>query len=148
SPGTTSLQGTIAAYQDSDDWVAALKNYLWGNVDHAKEFLASSIPEIKPVPLQATYLMWLDCSALLPAASGKSAVDLADYLEKDTGLILLPGDRFRGNGRKFLRMNVACPRSELDDALGRLQKGVSDFQSGLVPAASQKQEEAQQPSKD
>ena len=148
SPGTTSLQGTIAAYQDSDDWVAALKNYLWGNVDHAKEFLASSIPEIKPVPLQATYLMWLDCSALLPAASGKSAADLADYLEKDTGLILLPGDRFRGNGRKFLRMNVACPRSELDDALGRLQKGVSDFQSGLAPAASQKQEEAQQPSKD
>ncbi|MBQ5762937.1 MAG: hypothetical protein IIW04_02830, partial [Aeriscardovia sp.] len=132
----------------SDDWVAALKNYLWGNIDHAKQFLSSTIPEIKPVPLQATYLMWLDCSALLPAVSGKSAVDLADYLEKDTGLILLPGDRFRGTGRTFLRMNVACPRSELDDALGRLQKGVSDFQSGLAPAASQKQEEAQQPSKD
>lgn len=133
SPGTTSLQGTIAAYLKSDGWVAALKNYLWGNIDHAKQFLFSSIPEVKPVPSLATYLMWLDCSALLSPSKGKTARDLANYLQEDTGLILLPGDQFRGNGRMFLRMNAACPRSELDDALGRLQKGVSDFQSGKVP---------------
>lgn len=135
SPGTTSLQGTIAAYQKSDDWIAALKNYLWGNIDHAKQFLSSTIPEIKPVPSQATYLMWLDCSALLASSRGKTSRDLANYLKEDTGLILLSGDKFRGNGRMFLRMNVACPRSELDDALGRLQRGVSDFQSGMAPAS-------------
>lgn len=133
SPGATSLQGTIAAYQKSDDWVKALKKYLWGNIDHVEQFLSSYLPEIKPVHSQATYLMWLDCSALLSPLKGKSAKDLVSYLQEDTGLILIPGDWFRGNGRMFLRMNVACPRSELDDALGRLQKGISDFRSGKAP---------------
>ena len=70
----------------------------------------------------ATYLMWLDCRDLLLDTD-----ELCEFLRENTGLILSPGKKYRGDGRLYLRMNVACPRDKLLDGLKRFEKGVRSF---------------------
>ena len=70
----------------------------------------------------ATYLFWLDCSEITD-----SSRQLADFIRQKTGLYLSAGEQYRGNGRYFLRLNAACPRSVLLDGLERLRQGVLAF---------------------
>ena len=67
----------------------------------------------------ATYLLWLDCSKL-----NVSSKVLSEFLRTNQGLFLSPGIDFGENGDNFLRMNIACPKSVLDDALARLKAGI------------------------
>ncbi|WP_125766324.1 MalY/PatB family protein [Lapidilactobacillus wuchangensis] len=120
-PNLLALPGTIAAYTQGHAWLAALKDQLRQNYQQVATFLAANLPEIKLVASQATYLVWLDCSALkLPAD------ELAAKLRAKTGLILSAGSIYGGNGDHFLRMNIACPASMVRDGLERLKTGIKD----------------------
>ena len=65
--------------------------------------------------------MWLDCSAITD-----NAEQLAEDIRAKTGLYLSDGVQYRGNGRYFLRMNVACPLTTLNDALNRLKTALDE----------------------
>ena len=71
---------------------------------------------------QATYLLWLDCSAL-PG----DKTDLAGYIRKKTGLFLNSGLSYGEAGRSFMRLNIASPRVMIEDGLRRLKQGIEAF---------------------
>ena len=77
---------------------------------------------MKALHSDATYLMWLDVSAVTD-----NSKELASFIRKETGLNFSAGTAYRGNGNLFLRLNIACPYSVLEDGLERLKKGVNAF---------------------
>lgn len=115
-PNTFAVCATVAAFTEGGEWLDQLRKTIARNKRIATEFIRQNIPKIKVVESKATYLMWLDCSAITDDSEC-----LARQIRTKTGLYLSDGVQFRGNGRYFLRMNVACPISTLNDALERLK---------------------------
>jgi cystathionine beta-lyase len=114
-PGVMGLVACKAAYQDGAEWLEQLLDYLAGNMVFLKTYLSQHIPKIKLVEPEGTYLAWLDCGEL-----GVSAQNLDIALTKGK-LWLSSGLSFGKGGGGFERMNVACPRSILYNALERLK---------------------------
>lgn len=110
----------IAAYEESEEWLEELKEVLYENKQTVKDYLASELPIVKLVECDATYLLWLDCSALNVASKV-----LSGFLRTNQGLFLSAGIDFGQNGDGFLRMNIACPQELLRDGLGRLKAGIT-----------------------
>ncbi len=94
-----------------------LREYLAENRRYAAAFLQKELPQVKSVDSKATYLLWLDCTGVLG-----DAAELGQFLRRETGLYLSAGISYRGNGIRFLRMNLACPRERLTEGLSRLKK--------------------------
>lgn len=117
-PNAFAVQAAVAAFDRGEKWLEELRQYLYGNKELVAGFLKENIPQIRLVPSEATYLLWLDCSAL-----NTDSKELACHIRRTTGLYLSDGAQF-GNGERFLRMNVACPKSVLTDGLNRLKKAV------------------------
>ena len=110
----------MAAYDESEEWLEELKEVLYENKQIVKEYLENELPIIKLVECDATYLLWLDCSALdVPSKV------LSGFLRTNQGLFLSAGIDFGKNGDNFLRMNIACPEELLRDGLGRLKAGIT-----------------------
>ncbi|BDR52934.1 cystathionine beta-lyase [Bombiscardovia nodaiensis] len=118
-PNILAVPGTIAAYEQGGPWFHALRQQLKTNKLRASEFIHEQVTGIEPASEQATYLLWMDISELRQEADR-----VAQALRADTGLYLSSGSIYRGNGSQFLRMNVACPPSVLEDGLERLRVGV------------------------
>ncbi len=74
---------------------------------------------------EATYLLWLDCKKF----AKHRAKELADFIREDTGLYLSAGNQYGLGGDSFLRLNVACPRTVLEDGLERLKKGILNYRN-------------------
>lgn len=109
-----------AAYNSSEEWLEQLKEVLYENKQIVRQYLENELPVIKLVECDATYLLWLDCSALdVPSKV------LSGFLRTNQGLFLSAGIDFGKNGDDFLRMNIACPQELLRDGLGRLKAGVT-----------------------
>ncbi len=117
-PNAFAVQAAIAAFNHGGEWLDQLRQYLFDNKQLVKSFLSKNIPQIRLVPFNATYLLWLDCSEL-----NMNSKELANRIRKSTGLYLSDGEQF-GNGEQFLRMNIACPKTVLADGLNRLKKAV------------------------
>lgn len=118
-PNAFAVDAAVAAFNEGGDWLDALNNYVFENKDIVKSFVEKNIPEIKVVSSNATYLVWLDCTKL-----NKSSSELAVFIRKTTGLYLSSGEVYGKGGENFLRMNVACPKSSVNDGLLRLEKAV------------------------
>lgn len=108
-----------AAYQKGEDWLEALKGYLEDNLKYLRAYLQKHIPEIKLVEPQGTYLVWLDCKAL--KLSDKA---LDELIVSRAKLWLDAGTMFGQGGSGFQRINIACPRSVLKQALEQLESAV------------------------
>ena len=121
-PNLLAIPGTIAAYEHGHDWLQALIKQLNVNFRYAQEFISNNLPQVKVVSGKATYLIWLDVEQI-----STDSQELADYLEKKTGLVLSPGSIYRGNGHNFLRMNLACPLTMVKDGLERLKTGLTEY---------------------
>ena len=106
--------------KEGGEWLDALREYVFENRKVAEEFIRKNIPSLRVIPSSATYLMWVDCSAVT-----EDADQFVDFLEKEAKLMLNSGVEFGGSGKRFVRINLACPRAMLEDGLLRLQKGVS-----------------------
>ena len=109
----------IAAYNGSEEWLEELRQVLYENKQAVKKYLDEELPIVKLVECDATYLLWIDCSAL-----GVHSEVLCEFLRTNQGLFLSPGHQFGENGKDFLRMNIACPRELLFDGLARLKAGI------------------------
>ena len=127
-PNIFSIDATIAAYK-SEDWLNELREVLFENKMIVDEFLKSEIPEIKLVPANATYLLWLDCSKLRGEnfENSEFSTYLSEFLRENVSLFLSPGIQFGQNGDNFLRMNIACPQELLLEGLNALKKGIEKF---------------------
>ncbi|WP_298525662.1 MalY/PatB family protein [uncultured Methanobrevibacter sp.] len=110
----------IAAYNESEDWLEELKEVLHENKLIVNDYLASELPIVKLVRCDATYLLWLDCSALKVPSKV-----LSGFLRTNQGLFLSAGSDFGQCGDGFLRMNIACPPELLREGLGRLKAGIT-----------------------
>ena len=109
----------ISAYDESEEWLEELKEVLYENKRIVRKYLEDELPIIKLVECDATYLLWLDCSALKVPSKV-----LSEFLRTNQGLFLSAGIDFGENGNNFLRMNIACPKDLLEDGLRRLKAGV------------------------
>lgn len=114
-----SIVATITAFNECEDWLNQLNEYIYQNKLIVDEFLKKEIPEIKLVPSEATYLLWLDCTQL-----NINSKDFNQYLNDTQGLYLSPGIQFGTVGNQFLRLNIACPKELLLNGLNRLKKAV------------------------
>jgi cystathionine beta-lyase len=115
--GITAL---IAAYDESEEWLDALKEYLQDNYLFLHEFISLHLPQIKVTSLEGTYLVWLDCTAL-----EKTADKLSHSLLEEQKLWINSGTMYGNSGEGFLRINIATPNAMLQTGLERLLKGLS-----------------------
>ncbi|MCL2199866.1 MAG: pyridoxal phosphate-dependent aminotransferase [Defluviitaleaceae bacterium] len=114
--GGLAIVACRAAYAYGAEWLEELNGYLWDNMMYMDNFLKKNMPAVKLIPPQATYLAWLDCRAL-----GLSPAEMDERLTK-AGLWLSRGDSFGTGGAGFTRVNVGCPRSTLEECMGRFAK--------------------------
>ena len=117
-----------AAYEGGGEWLDQLREYINQGKTIVKEYFAKELPQIQVVSEDATYLLWLDCSAVT-----SDSQEFADSIRKNTGLFLTGGYQYRGNGDSFVRLNIACAHSVIEDGLRRFKKGVEIYQ-GKAPA--------------
>lgn len=121
-PNAFAIDAAIAALTHGGAWLDELRSYIQKNKEFAAEYIKNEISGIKAVPSQATYLLWLDCSSLTGVST-----DIASFIREKSGLFLSDGTQFGGNGEHYLRMNVACPRSILEDGLNRLKESIKAY---------------------
>ena len=119
-PNAFAVEAAVAAFTRGGGWLDALRSYLYGNKQRAAEFIHEELPSIHLVPSQATYLLWLDCGRL-----GMSGEEIAETIRRETGLYLSEGSQYGSTGENFLRLNIACPRTVLEDGLRRLKAGIA-----------------------
>lgn len=115
-PGLVAAQ---AAYEHGEEWLEALKKYLKGNIDFVDKFVKENLPGVKLVPMEATYLAWLDFKG-----TGLYTTQVDDLIRNKARLWLNSGTLFGKNGECFQRVNLACPRSILEEALNRIKKAL------------------------
>ncbi len=106
-----------AAFRDSEPWRQALLAYLRGNRDFIAAFLKDHLPMIKLTPCEATYLAWLDVSALNLKNPG--------LFFEEHGVGLADGVQYGAPAGQFVRLNFGCPRATLTEALNRMQRAVA-----------------------
>ena len=109
-PGCFAIAAAEAAYREGLPWLEELLVYLRGNRDLLERFVAERLPRVAVTHVEATYLAWLDVRALGLADPGEAC--------RRAGVALSNGADFGTPG--FLRLNFACPRSTLEEALERL----------------------------
>ena len=110
------------AYRDGDAWLEQLLDYLQGNLEFTLDYFKKRIPRIKVIPPQGTYLLWLDCRAL-----GLDDIGLRKFMCEQARVGFDDGFVFGKGGSGFERMNIACPRSLLQEALGRIEAAVKSL---------------------
>jgi cystathionine beta-lyase len=116
---TLGLTALEAAFREGDEWLEQLLVYLEDNVQFTLDYLAQHIPEVKAVKPEGTYLMWLDFTSL-----GMDDSRLRDWMRYKVKLGLNDGITFGPGGEGHQRINVACPRALLHEALQRLEQAV------------------------
>ena len=126
-PNVFAVGAAVAAFTRGEAWLEELRQYLYENKQLVRTFVEREIPGMKVVPSQATYLLWLDCSGIT-----EDATELAGFIRKDSGLYLTEGEEYGVPGRKFMRLNTACPRKRLQEGLERLRQSVSAYTSGKM----------------
>lgn len=112
--GRVALQ---TAYSQGDQWLDSVLEYIKGNIDYIRSFIAETMPEIHTVPIEGTYLMWLDFSAL-----GMSHRQTMQWLINDARLGLNDGMAFGRQGRCCARLNAATSRAVCKKAMEQLHK--------------------------
>lgn len=112
---TFAVAGTEAAYRHGGAWLDALLQYLQKNIDHLCSYIEANLPKLRVIRPESTYLVWVDCRPL-----GKTERQLKQLLLEKGKIAVEFGSKFGEEGRGFIRINIACPRKTLEDALHRL----------------------------
>lgn len=122
SISTFGLDAYIAAYTAGEEYLEQLLAYLVGNIQYLDNTLKENLPRIKLIHPESTYLMWLDCREL-----GMDDETLDDFFTNKAAVGLDKGFWFGAEGSGFMRMNVACPRATLEEAMKRLGQAYEAF---------------------
>jgi aminotransferase class I and II len=114
------LIATKVAYKYGEEWLEELKIYLKSNIDFVRKFLKDKLPNIKLIEPEGTYLLWVDCREL-----GLSEKERQGLIQNKAKLWLDTGTMFGKAGAGFERMNIACPRKTLEEAMNRLKEAIN-----------------------
>ena len=120
---TLGLVACQAAYTYGEEWLTQVKAYIRSNITFVDDYLKQNLPQIKMLPIEGTYLVWLDCSAL-----GMTADEREQWLWHEAKLWLHGGGIFGVEGEPYERINVACPRATLLKGLEQLKAAVAKLQ--------------------
>ena len=112
------VEALIAAYNEGTEWLDELKQYLLANYRYLKVFFNKYLPQFPVLPLEGTYLVWVDCSALK-----LSSKEIEQHLLEQEKLWINAGAMYGEAGNRFIRINIACPRQILVEGLRRLKNG-------------------------
>jgi cysteine-S-conjugate beta-lyase len=123
-PDVFGLVALEAAYREGDEWLSQVLEYLQGNLDFLVAYVQQNLPGISVIKPQGTYLVWLDCRRL-----GMDHLALRLFFREKAKVGLDDGYIFGPGGAGFERMNIACPRSTLEEALHRIKGAVDDLKS-------------------
>lgn len=113
---------TRAAYNEGEEWLTQLLDYIWNNYLYMSSFCAEHLPKFPVARLEGTYLAWQDCRRL-----GFGSEELEHRLVREARLWLNAGTMYGAEGEGFMRWNLACPRATLDEALRRFVDFVKRF---------------------
>lgn len=111
-----------AAYNEGETWLDELRQHIAGNAVYAISYLAEHLPAVKVMRPEATYLLWLDCRAL-----GLDAAGLKNLMYREAEVAFNEGSVFGTEGEGHLRINLACPRSVLTEALLRFSRAAASY---------------------
>jgi cysteine-S-conjugate beta-lyase len=121
-PNVLAVEALEAAYRSGDEWLEQLLEYLNGNLEFLVEYFEKNIPRIKVIKPEGTYLAWLDCRGL-----GLDTRQLRKLLIEKARVGLEDGFIFGKSGEGFQRINIACPRATLEEALKRIDRAVKNI---------------------
>ncbi len=110
-----------ASYNESEEWLEELLEYIHSNYQYMQEFCREHLPEFPLTTMEATYLVWMNCSAL-----GMTSVELERELIDKGKLWINAGTMYGPEGEGFMRWNIACPRATLTEGLQRFVRYVRD----------------------
>lgn len=119
SPSVLALVAHIAAYQQGEPWLDALRQYLEENLRYVASSLNGAFPQLNWQPPQASYLAWID---LRPLNIDDKA--LQQVLIEEQKVAIMPGYTYGNEGVGFVRLNAGCPRSKLEQGVQRLIAGI------------------------
>lgn len=122
-PNSFAIEAAIAAFTQGEVWLDELREYLLQNKEYVKTYLEEKLPQLKLVHPKATYLLWVDCSAL------GDVTRFCQFLRENTGLYVSSGISYGESGKNFMRVNIACPKSTLEEGMKRLLEGVNAYNS-------------------
>ena len=122
-PNTFAIQAAIAAFTKGGIWLDELREYIEKNKLIVKEYISRELPMLHLVDSDATYLLWIDCGKVT-----NNSIELTDFIRKQTGLFLSNGSQYGDSGKKFIRMNIACPKEILIDGLNRFKLGITSYE--------------------
>ncbi len=116
------LAAAEAAYTEGEEWLEQVIDYLGENLCYLEEYVAREIPQLSVIHPEGTYLIWLDCRQL-----GLNREGLTRLMRDTARVVLNNGCDFGSQGEGFQRVNIACPRSILVEALARIKDAVSQL---------------------
>lgn len=115
---------TEAAYREGGEWLDTLLDYIRGNMELVHRYASEHLPEVKLSLPESTYLLWLDFRKL-----GMDSDELNRFLVHEAKLGLNKGSTFGDEGEGFMRMNVACTRATVQEALSRLHNALEAWRA-------------------
>lgn len=125
--GNANVFGLIAleaAYTYGEEWLEQLLDYLQENINFMKEYIEENMPELNVIEPEGTYLVWIDCRKL-----GLTGKELEDLMLNKAKIWFDEGYIFGPEGEGFERINIACPRAILKEALERMKNAIEDYKS-------------------
>lgn len=125
-PNVFCMEANTAAFTMGRAWLEDLCVYIEENKAYVRQFIAENLPELYVVPSEATYLLWVNCQAV-----SEDTEELCQFIRAKTGLYVSNGEEYGKNGKTFIRINLACPRSRVEDGMARLKNGIEAYQKGL-----------------
>lgn len=109
------------AYEKGEEWYCDMKSYVQANIEFTKQYVQEKLPGVKMIDHEGTYLVWLDFRD-----TGLSVDELEDLIIHKAKLWLDSGKIFAKSGEGFQRINVACPRSTVKEALDRIKAALKN----------------------
>lgn len=121
--GSFGIVALQAAYDHGEEWLEQALSYLQANLEYLEAYVAEHIPQMSVIRPEGTYLVWLDCRRL-----GLDKLGLTRLMMEVARVYLDEGTIFGPEGEGFERINIACPRSILDEALDRIRNAIAGLQ--------------------
>ncbi|HEY2491622.1 MAG TPA: MalY/PatB family protein [Paenibacillus sp.] len=120
------LAATQAAYLEGEEWLDACLLYIQENMKYVISYIEKHIPELKVTMPEATYLLWIDFRAL-----GIPSEELATLMLNKAKIAFNNGTFFGEQGEGFMRMNVACPREIVEEAMIKLETTIQELRTSV-----------------
>ncbi len=118
-PNAFAIEAAIAAFDNGEEWLDALRVYIQKNKDYAKDYITKNLPELHMIDSKSTYLLWIDCRNVT-----NDSKELTSFIRQETGLYVSEGSQYGECGDTFIRVNIATPLSSVKEGLERLKRGI------------------------